>query len=69
MSGDNSNFIIGLISSIALVVGLIASLISIYKDRLEISNLHPEIKKQKGDKKNLHWLPRRKFIDRLQILG
>ena len=51
MSGDNSNFIIGLISSIALVVGLIASLISIYKDRLEISNLHPEIKKQKGDKK------------------
>ena len=52
MSTDNQNFIVGLVSAIALVVGLIYTFISIHKTNLEIRKLQLENQKQKSAPKN-----------------
>ncbi len=51
MSTNNQNFIIGLISAIALVAGLISTFLSIRKTNLEIRKLASEDKEQKSDSK------------------
>ncbi len=48
MITNNQNFIIGLISAVALVVGLISTFISIHKTNLEIRKLQLENQKQKN---------------------
>jgi hypothetical protein len=52
MSSNNQNFIIGLISAIALVAGLISTFFSIHKTNLEIRKLNLENKKPKSTSKN-----------------
>jgi hypothetical protein len=51
MSTNNQNFIIGLISAIALVVGLVSTIISIHKTNLEIRELYLKIKGKKATSK------------------
>ena len=46
MSSDNSNIVIGLISAIALVAGLIYTFSSIHKTRLEIRKLNLELQRK-----------------------
>jgi len=59
MSIDNQNFIIGLISAIALVAGLIYTFISIHKANLEIRKLQIDTQGQKkpSTKKPAHQSP------------
>jgi hypothetical protein len=52
MSSDNQNFIIGLVSAIALVAGLIYTFISIHKANLEIRKLHLKSQKHNNASKN-----------------
>ncbi|MDO9028491.1 MAG: hypothetical protein Q7U68_06500 [Candidatus Roizmanbacteria bacterium] len=52
MSTNNQNFIIGLVSAIALVAGLIYTFISIHKANLEIRKLNLEHQKQKNASKS-----------------